>query len=46
MRYEQGRHPRLIHPHSDAVTGDARLGDFEQRVPDTVAIANAHFAVG
>src|ERR1700728_3116215 len=46
VRYEQRRHPRLIHPHSEAVAGDPRLGDFEQRIPDAVAIANAHFAVG
>ena len=43
---EQGGHPRLVHPQSDSVASDARLANLQQRLPDTVAIANAHLAGG
>jgi hypothetical protein len=43
---QQRRHPRLVHPNADPVTGDTRLGHFEQTGPDPVAIANAHLVVG
>ncbi len=46
MRHEQGRHPGLIHAYADTVARHARLGDFEQRSADPIAVADAHLAVG
>ena len=43
---EQRRHGGLVHADADAVTGDARLGDLEQRVADPVAVADADLVVG
>ena len=45
MCYEQGRHPRFIHPNADAVAGYARLCRFEYRVTNAVAIANADLVI-
>jgi hypothetical protein len=43
---EKSRHPRLIHPNANAIAGNSRLGDLEQRVADFIAVANAHGIVG
>ena len=45
MRHEQGRHPRFIHSHPDAVASHTRLRNFEKRSPDPIAIADADFIV-
>src|SRR5262249_60751098 len=39
---QQGRHPRLVHPNADAITGDARLSDFKQRNANPITIADAN----
>src|SRR5262249_42664723 len=43
---EESRHARLVHPDADAVTGDPRLRDLEQRAADLIAVADAHLIVG
>src|SRR5436190_3495685 len=43
---QQGRHARLIHPNADAIAGDTRLRDLEQRAADPIAVADAHGVVG
>src|SRR5882672_7833328 len=43
---QQSRHPRLVHPNADAITGNARLADLEQGAADLVAVADAHCVVG
>ena len=44
--HQQRRHRRLVHADANAVTGDARLRDFEQRSADAVAVADADLVVG
>lgn len=39
-------HLRLVHANAYEVTGDTRLGNFEQGGTDSKAIANANFGVG
>jgi hypothetical protein len=46
VRYQQRGHVRHAHPEADAVAGDARLGDLEDRIADPVAVADAHLVVG
>ena len=43
---QERRHPRLADAHPGAVAGDPRLGDFENRRADPVAITDADFVVG
>ncbi len=43
---EQRRHPGLVHPEADAIAGDARLRDLEQRAPDPIAVTDAGIGVG
>src|SRR5262249_40641813 len=38
---QQSRHPGLVHPNADAIAGDARLGDLEQRAADLIPVADA-----
>jgi hypothetical protein len=45
VRHEQRRDPRVVHPQPDAVAGDARLGDLEQRPADPEAVADADVLV-
>jgi len=46
MGHQRRRHRRLVHADANAVTGDARLRDFEQRSADAVAVADADLVVG
>jgi len=46
VRYQQGRHARLIHANADAVAGDAGLRHLEKRAADAITVANADFIVG
>jgi hypothetical protein len=46
MGHQQRRHRRLVHADANAVTGDARLRDFERRSADAVAVADADLVVG
>src|SRR5262249_37368411 len=43
---QQSRHPGLVHPNADAIAGNARLGDLEQRAADLIAGADTHRLVG
>src|SRR5580693_8860129 len=43
--YQQGGHLRLSQPQADPVAGDARLGNFEDGLPDPVAIPDADLIV-
>ena len=43
---QQCRHPRLVGPNADAITGDAGLSDFEQGAADLITIADANGIVG
>ena len=43
---QQRRHARLVHADADAIAGDARLGDLEQRAADPIAVADRHDLVG
>ena len=45
MGDEQGGNARVVHANAHAVTGDARLRDFEDGGADLVAVADAHFVV-
>ena len=45
VRDQQRRNARILHAQSDAITGDARLGDLEQRGADPVAVADADLGV-
>ena len=45
-RCQQSRHPGLVHPNADAIAGNTRLGDLEQRAADLITIANAHAIIG
>src|SRR5215470_1579485 len=38
---QQRRHPGLVHSNADAIAGNARLSDLEQRAADLVAVADA-----
>ena len=42
---QQRGHPWLAHPDSDAVTGDPRLADLEQRRTDAVTVTDADLVV-
>src|SRR5262245_528324 len=42
---EESRDARLVHPETDAVTGDARLSDFEDGGADLVSVADADLVV-
>ena len=46
MRNEQRGHLRIAHPYADAIASDPRLRHFEQRVANSIAIANADFVIG
>ncbi len=39
---QQCRHARFIHSNADAVAGNARLSDLEDRTADLITIADAH----
>src|SRR5262245_64295336 len=39
---QQCRHPGLVHPNADAIAGNARLSDLEQRAADLITVADAH----
>src|SRR5215471_13326064 len=41
-RCEQGGHPGFVHSNADAITGNARLSDFEDRAADLIAVADAN----
>src|SRR5260370_2945938 len=43
---QQCGHPGLAHPNADAIAGNARLSDLEQRAADLIAIADAHLILG
>ena len=43
---QQGGHAGLVHPNADAIAGDTRLRDLEQRAADPIAVADAHGIVG
>src|SRR5215467_14197088 len=43
---QQRRHPGLVHPNADAIAGDARLRDLEQRAADLITVADAHGIIG
>src|SRR5262249_17840721 len=45
-RCQQRRHARLVRPNAEAIAGDPRLRDFEQRAADQIPIADAHHVVG
>jgi hypothetical protein len=45
-RCQQCRHPRLIHSNADAIAGDARLCNLEQRAAYLITVAHAHLIVG
>src|SRR5260370_14092673 len=45
-RCQQCRHPGLVHPNADAIAGNARLCDLEQRAADLITVADAHGIVG
>jgi hypothetical protein len=45
MLDQQSRHPRLIHSYANPVAGHTRLGDFEQRPADPVAVSDANLTV-
>jgi len=45
MRYEQGRHPRIIHANADAVTCYPRLCHFKYRITNAVTITNAGLVI-
>jgi hypothetical protein len=40
------RHPVLVHPNADAIAGNARLSDLEQRGADLITVADTHGIVG
>src|SRR4051794_25629886 len=42
---QQCRNARIVHAKPDAVAGDARLGDLEERAADPVAVADAYLVV-
>jgi hypothetical protein len=44
-RCQQCWHPGLIHPNADAIAGNARLSDLEQRAAYLITIADAHSIV-
>ncbi len=46
MRDDQRGHPRLVHAEAEAIAGDARLADFEERRADPVAVTDADVVVG
>src|SRR5262245_23126400 len=39
---QQCRHPGLVHSNADAIAGNARLSDLEQRAADLITVADAH----
>src|SRR5262249_52530742 len=39
---QQCRHPGLVHPNADAIAGNARLSDLEQRAADLITVADAY----
>jgi hypothetical protein len=43
---QQCRHPRLIHPNTDAITSNARLTDLEKCAADLISVTYAHGIVG
>src|SRR6478672_8302662 len=43
---QQSGHPGLVHPNADAIAGDTRLRDLEQRAADLITVADAHGIVG
>src|ERR1700722_3282051 len=43
---QQCRHPRLVHPDTNAITGHARLSDLEQCAADLITVADANGIVG
>src|SRR5262245_6371252 len=43
---QQCRHPGLVYPNADAIAGNARLSDLEQRAADLITVADAHGVVG
>src|SRR5260370_36161486 len=45
-RCQQGRHPGLVHPNADAITGNARLRDLEQRAAYLITVSDADGIVG
>src|SRR6516225_637664 len=43
---QQCGHPGLVHPNADAIAGNARLSDLEQRAADLITVADVHGIVG
>src|ERR1700722_10935992 len=43
---QQCRHPRLVHPDTNAIAGHARLSDLEQCAADLITVADANGIVG
>jgi hypothetical protein len=45
MRDQQCRHPRVIHPDANAVTGHSWLRHFEERPANSIAISDADLVI-
>jgi len=43
---QQRGHPRFVHPDADAIAGDSRLGDLEERASDAILVADTDLAIG
>src|SRR2546426_11954026 len=43
---QQCWHPGLVHANADAIAGNARLRDLEQRAADLITVADTHGIVG
>src|SRR5262249_59716584 len=43
--HEERRHRLFVHADADPVAGDARLSDLEERVADSIAVADADLVV-
>jgi len=43
---QQSSHPRFVHPYADAIAGDSRLGDLEERATDAELVADTDLRIG
>jgi len=43
---QQSRHLRFVHPYADAITGDSRLRDLEERATDAVLVTDTDLRIG
>jgi hypothetical protein len=46
MRYEQGRHSRVVHADADTVARHPRLADFKHCIANAISITDADLVVG